>query len=145
MRGRSRARDGFTLVELLATITIMAVLIVAALPYLSDYTSWARSTSQHRDAQVVASAIARWVALGGDTTGTASGYHDWSTARFNDTWNSSSGSAGVVLDLTAGWTVSPDGPKDPFLSPNISYTVLGRYVKIAFTGLRDYTVTGRTR
>ena len=56
---------GFTLVELLATITIMAVLIVAALPYVADYTSWARTTSEERDAQVVAGAIARWIATSG--------------------------------------------------------------------------------
>jgi type II secretory pathway pseudopilin PulG len=47
----------------------MAVLVVAALPYVADYTSWAQATAQDRDAQVVAGAIARYIAVGGSTTG----------------------------------------------------------------------------
>jgi len=47
-------RAGFTLVELLAVIAIMAVLIVAALPYTASYTLWAQATAEQRDAQVVA-------------------------------------------------------------------------------------------
>jgi len=132
---------GFTLVELLATIAIMAVLIVAALPYVADYTSWARSTSQKRDAQVVAGAIARWIAVGGSTT-------SWVTAapKFADlTTNSTTWKAAVIInDMISGWTVVPDGSKDPFLAPNTSWTVLARNIKVAFTTSRNYTIAGRT-
>ncbi len=138
---------GFTLVELLATIAIMAVLIVAALPYVADYTSWARETSQRRDAQVVAGAIARWIAVGGDTTGAGSpaSEHDWRGATLDEAWADEDGNAaGIILDLVDGWTVVPDGSKDPFLAPNTSWAVLGRNVKILFDDSRNYTVTART-
>jgi prepilin-type N-terminal cleavage/methylation domain-containing protein len=133
---KTSSKKGFTLVELLATIAIMAVLIVAALPYVADYTSWARATAQDRDAQVVAGAIARWIAVGGTTT-------TWQGAKLNQGgWTSGAKATAVITSLVAGTTVGTT--KDPFLAPNTSWTVLSRNIKIAFTSARDYTVTGRT-
>jgi prepilin-type N-terminal cleavage/methylation domain-containing protein len=130
---------GFTLVELLATIAIMAVLIVAALPYVADYTTWARSTSQKRDSQVVAGAIARWIAVGGSVSG-------WSIARFNgpSAWTNGTKAAVIIQRLVAGWTVVPGGSRDPFLAPNTSFTAMGARIKIGFTSSRSYTVAGRS-
>ena len=144
---------GFTLIELLATIAIMAVLIVAALPYVADYTSWARATSEARDAQVVAGAIARWIAVGGGTgssqlTGALSGFA-WTNAVFADGnsvrgFTGSTGSAKIIKCLYTGWTVVPGGNRDPFLAPNTSYTQLGQRIKIIFTSSRNYTVAPRS-
>jgi prepilin-type N-terminal cleavage/methylation domain-containing protein len=58
-------RGGFTLVELLATIAIMAVLIVAALPYVADYTEWARQTIQQQNLLVLNDALTRYKCEGG--------------------------------------------------------------------------------
>src|ERR1035438_9885912 len=58
-------KKGFTLLELLATIAIMAVLIAAVLPFISNYTSWARTTQAHRSALLAADAINRYNALVG--------------------------------------------------------------------------------
>jgi len=138
---------GFTLVELLATIAIMAVLIVAALPYVADYTAWARSTSQSRDAQVVAGAIARWIAVGGDTTAVGTPHpslYDWRNTKLTGAWTSGSKAAHILADLTTGWTVIPNGTRDPFMAPNTSWTALGRNIKIGFTSKTNYTVNGRT-
>lgn len=141
----------FTLVELLATIAIMAVLVVAALPYVADYTSWARATSQNRDAQVVAGAIARWIAVGGATTtsglasDTALVGKAWTGAVFDKAaWTSGSSGAKIITCLSTGWTVVPGGARDPFLSPNTSFTAMGARIKILFTSSRSYTVTGRS-
>ena len=126
-------KAGFTLVELLATIAIMAVLIVAALPYVADYTSWARATAQDRDAQVVASAIARWIAVGGDTAA-------WDGAtRGGDTT-----ATAIIDDLISGTTVGNGSQRDPFLAPNTDAARLLDGVYIRFTDERDYTVAGRT-
>lgn len=148
----SHANKGFTLIELLATIAIMAVLIVAALPYVADYTSWARSTAEIQDAQVVSGAIARWIAVGGNVTGLSTGADrgwlnlaDWRGCTYGTTFRGAHRAANIIRDLVAGWTVVPTGNKDPFLAPNTSYTVLGSRIKIAFTSSRNYTVTGRSR
>jgi prepilin-type N-terminal cleavage/methylation domain-containing protein len=155
---------GFTLVELLAVIAIMAVLIVAALPYTANYTLWAQATAEQRDAQVVASAIARWIALGADTTGGSSldpntnggvSQYNWTKpvagGRINypSAWTNGSVPAGVIEDLVTGWTVittnnGPYGERDPMISPSTSFTALGKRIKIAFTDSRHWTVTGRS-
>lgn len=140
-----RSSKGFTLVELLATIAIMAVLIVAALPYVADYTSWARATSQKRDAQVVAGAISRWIAVGG-STGAAAPAGAWTSARFGPSaWTNGTAGAKVIRSLVTGWTVVPGGARDPFLAPNTSFTVMGTRIKIGFTSIRNYTVTARSQ
>lgn len=153
----NRNRKGFTLVELLATIAIMAVLIVAALPYVADYTTWARATSQARDAQVVQGAIARWIAIGGGTTTTVGGSPTgpWTNASVldypapgsgaNPAWTAGSGPARIIRALIRGWTVVPGGARDPFLAPNTSHTLMGQRIKIRFTSTRDYTVTARSK
>jgi len=130
-------KSGFTLVELLATIAIMAVLIVAALPYVADYTTWAREVARDRDAQVVASAMARWIAVGGATSGwegvTASG--DTKTGHLM---------YGVIDDLITGTeVVSGSGNTDPFLAPNTDIAALLSNISMTFTDSRDYTVFGR--
>lgn len=157
----SKSEKGFTLIELLATITIMAVLIVAALPYVADYSSWARTTSERRDAQVVADAMSRWIATGGPVGATVVGfstdtnYHNWYGARFSDGsvyhgWNTSSScaSSGIILDLMYGWTIAPHNTpqcqKEPYLSPNSSFTFIGSRIKIAFTSKKNWTVCPRS-
>jgi prepilin-type N-terminal cleavage/methylation domain-containing protein len=155
---------GFTLVELLAVIAIMAVLIVAALPYTANYTLWAQATAEQRDAQVVSSAIARWIALGADTTeGSGLGPNDngnpslynWTRPvtggriKYSSSWTNGSVPAGIIEDLTTGWTVittssGPVGARDPLLSPATSFTQLGKRIMIAFTDSRHWTVTGRS-
>jgi prepilin-type N-terminal cleavage/methylation domain-containing protein len=144
---------GFTLIELLATVTIMAVLITAALPYVSSYAIWAQATSQERDAQTVASAISRWVAAGGHTTGTMTNYHDWTNPqpRVSDLADTAADwKANVIIqDLMYGWTVVPNAPgyssyRDPFIQPNTAWTVLAQHIRIGFTNQRNWTVTGRT-
>ena len=145
-------RKAFTLVELLATIAIMAVLIVAALPYVADYTSWARATSEERDAQVVAGAIARWIATGGPTTGAVAGIGSWIAPKstFGSPFTSIHGPGIIINSLVAGWTaggtgnVGSSGIKSPYLAPNTSITALGRRIFIAFTNASSYTVTGRS-
>lgn len=122
---------GFTLVELLATIAIMAVLVVAALPYVADYTTWARATAEDRDAQVVAGAMARYIAVGGDT----------------DTWSSSfsgstTGGQAIITALVSGTTVG--GSRDPFLAPNTDSATLMKRIKIGFTNEKSWTVAGRS-
>ncbi len=159
-----QTRRGFTLVELLAVIAIMAVLIVAALPYVANYTMWAQATAEQRDAQVVASAIARWIALGADTTaGSTTGaniYSSGPTSAYNwakpvaggrinypGSWTNASVPAGVIEDLVKGWTVvttAPNPTRDPFIAPSTSFTALGKRIKIAFTDVRHWTVTGRS-
>ena len=56
-------KKGFTLLELLATIAIMAVLIAAVLPFVSNYTTWAKNTQAKRSALIVADAINRYNSL----------------------------------------------------------------------------------
>ena len=147
---------GFSLVELLAVIAIMAVLIVAALPYVAGYESWARATAQQRDAQTVATAIARWVSIGADTTGSGNpagqrSLYAWTAGvghnqiGYQGAWTSGSAPAKIVQDLIKGWTVVPlSGNRDPFLSPNTAFTQLGLRIRVAFTNARNWTVTGRT-
>ena len=160
-----RSSKAFTLVELLAVIAIMAVLIVAALPYVANYTLWAQATAEQRDAQVVAGAIARWIAIGADTTAgttttpcpTGNSAYNWQRGAgvapgkigYSSVWTNGSVPAGVIEDLVRGWTVittsmGPYGNRDPFISPSTSFTQLGKRIKIAFTDTRHWTVTGRT-
>jgi len=141
---------GFTLVELLAVIAIMAVLVVAAMPYVSDYTVWAQATAQQRDAQVISGAISRWIAVGGSTGSSGNSPYAW-TAPCSDkinypgAWTHGCQPAQIIQSLAKGWTVIPfSGNRDPFISPNTSFTQLGRRIKIAFTNARDWTVTGRS-
>jgi prepilin-type N-terminal cleavage/methylation domain-containing protein len=124
-------KQGFTLVELLATIAIMAVLVVAALPYVADYTSWAQATAEDRDAQVVAGAMARWIAVGGTTT-------SWSSKLTGST----TGGKAIITALVSGTTVG--GSKDPFLAPNTDSSALMKRIRIGFTSNKDWTVCGRT-
>lgn len=56
-------KKGFTLLELLATIAIMAVLIAAILPFVANYTAWAKRTTANRSALIVADAINRYNSL----------------------------------------------------------------------------------
>jgi type IV pilus assembly protein PilA len=56
-------KKGFTLLELLATIAIMAVLVAAVLPFVSNYTSWAKKTQAQRSALLIADAINRYNGL----------------------------------------------------------------------------------
>jgi prepilin-type N-terminal cleavage/methylation domain-containing protein len=161
----SFSRKGFTLVELLAVIAIMAVLIVAALPYTANYTLWAQATAEQRDAQVVAGSIARWIAIGADTTGgtgtpggfcpTGNSQYNWGRAvasgrlAYPSAWTNGSVPAGIIEDLVTGWTVittssGPYGNRDPFISPSTSFTQLGKRIMIAYTDSRHWTVTGRT-
>lgn len=128
----TKSKSGFTLVELLATIAIMAVLIVAALPYVADYTSWAQEVARDRDAQVVASAMARWIAVGGHTTG-------WVGQTFSDTTDANS----IIADLIAGTVVGSGSTPDPFLAPNTDITALMANIAISFASSRDYSVQGR--
>jgi prepilin-type N-terminal cleavage/methylation domain-containing protein len=160
MRNHS-SNGAFTLVELLAVIAIMAVLIVAALPYVANYTLWAQATAEQRDAQVVAGAMARWIALGADTTAgsssnpTGASTYNWSKPvaggriNYTSSWTNGSVPAGVIEDLVQGWTVITTnqgawGNRDPFISPATSFTALGKRIKIAFTDTRHWTVTGRS-
>ena len=135
------ARKAFTLVELLATIAIMAVLIVAALPYVADYTSWARTTAEERDAQVVAGAIARWIAVGATVT-------NWSGTTLNtasNKWTGTIHAGKIITDLaTTGTTVGTSGFRSLFLAPNTSFTAIGARIKIGFTSKTNYTVTARS-
>jgi prepilin-type N-terminal cleavage/methylation domain-containing protein len=143
---QNTSRKGFTLVELLAVIAIMAVLIVAALPYVASYTTWAMATSQERDAQVVAGAISRWIAVGGDTNHTNGG-HNWAGAAVGDATTSSTTwhAYTIISDLAKGWTVVPNsGNRDPFIAPNTAWTVLAQHIRIGFVSSRNWTVTGRT-
>ena len=141
----------------------MAVLIVAALPYVANYTLWAQATAEQRDAQVVAGAIARWIAVGADVTkgsvlannavGVSS--YNWTSVvtpgriNYPSVWTNGSVPAGIIEDLVKGWTVittsaGPYGNRDPFISPSTAFTQLGKRIKIAFTSTRSWTVTGRT-
>lgn len=58
--------SAFTLIELLATITIVAVLISAALYYVACYTSWARLTTDKHSLNVLNDALDRYKCEGGD-------------------------------------------------------------------------------
>jgi prepilin-type N-terminal cleavage/methylation domain-containing protein len=132
---KKTSKKGFTLVELLATIAIMAVLVVAALPYVADYTSWAQATAQDRDAQVVAGAIARYIAVGASTT-------DWNGSA--TLTGSTAGGQAIIEDLVTGYDVDKDGTAEPFLAPNTDAASLMKRIRIGFTSATNWTVCGRT-
>ena len=53
----------FTLVELLVAIAIMAVLVMAVLPFVTNYTRWSRQISNNRSARLIYDAINRYNTL----------------------------------------------------------------------------------
>jgi prepilin-type N-terminal cleavage/methylation domain-containing protein len=85
-------KNGFTLLELLATIAIMAVLIAAVLPFVSDYTSWAKRTQANRSALLVADAINRYNALQVVGSGAVISASNWTTQLLGH------GASPVIID-----------------------------------------------
>lgn len=51
---------GFTLIELAATIGIMAVLAAVAFPFISEYTGWAKQRSEIRTLNLINDAVNRY-------------------------------------------------------------------------------------
>jgi prepilin-type N-terminal cleavage/methylation domain-containing protein len=57
------SKKGFTLVELLATIGIIAVLSAAVFPFVTNYKQWATESSNDRSARLIYDAVMRYNSL----------------------------------------------------------------------------------
>ena len=66
---RSRSKSGFSLVEMLVTITIIAVIATIAVPNFHDLGAVAREKKNLRNAQNIASVYSAALACGADVTG----------------------------------------------------------------------------
>jgi len=83
-------RGGFTLVELLATVAIIAVLVTAAVVYVPALINWAQQTSDERTLLVLNDALNRYKCEGGNVAALTSGAaikHVISALRTPVTWS----------------------------------------------------------
>jgi prepilin-type N-terminal cleavage/methylation domain-containing protein len=68
-----RRNHAFTLIELLATITIIAVLVGAVVVYIPRFVDWSRQTSDKQTLTVLNDALTRYKIQGGGTSALTSG------------------------------------------------------------------------
>jgi prepilin-type N-terminal cleavage/methylation domain-containing protein len=50
---KPKAKDAFTLIELMCAVVIMAVLAVSALPYVEDYITWGQQVWNHYELTIL--------------------------------------------------------------------------------------------
>jgi prepilin-type N-terminal cleavage/methylation domain-containing protein len=66
-------KAAFTLVELLATVAILAVLTVMALEFVPSYTNWARQTAERQTLTILNDALTRYKCEGGNLSALTQG------------------------------------------------------------------------
>jgi len=67
------AHSGFTLVELIATIAILAAIVALSLPFIANYITQARQTADRQTLEVLNSAINRYKTQGGSLNALTAG------------------------------------------------------------------------
>jgi prepilin-type N-terminal cleavage/methylation domain-containing protein len=114
-------KKGFTLVELLVVVAILAILLVALIPSALGYSDKARDTRAAKDIRNFNTVVEAFTATDGD-------YPEASL----DTDNPRS-IASVMQSKGINWTGSDDGVKDPWGNPYY-YDIVGDYYCIASAG-----------
>lgn len=117
---------GFTLVELMGTIAIVAALIAVAMFFVGGYVSWAKQTSDQQTLTVLNDALSRYKGEGGDVTALTAG------APVGDVIS--------ALQTSVNWA----GTNHQFLKTGVTYparslSVIGAGQQYVFTGYNSYT------
>jgi general secretion pathway protein G len=111
-RVRNAAQNGFTVIELMVVLSIIAVLLAVALPAFSKARTNSRLSQARADLAIISSAVLQ---LAWDTGKWPSG-EDRSVPYGNETWDLTTGAAGLLQ--TDGRFPSWQGPYIPSVRPD---------------------------
>jgi prepilin-type N-terminal cleavage/methylation domain-containing protein len=132
-------RQGFTMIELLAMVAIIAVIVALVVPWVGNYTNWAQTTATQHTVAVLNEALNEYRSLGGINKS-----HSLEGAA-GTTLNEQTLTNSVISALATGFTCGNE--RKTFLNQrsDLDTTSIGTPARIRFRFVANLTQLAQTR